>query len=67
MSSSASYVTKFSAPGTAGAGTASFTDGGWVVFPAAPGPHTYTMKYAGQGAGADCAFRNRELAVATVG
>lgn len=48
-STSSSYVTKFTAPGTAGAGTSEFGEGGWVVFPASAGSHTYNMRYSAEG------------------
>jgi hypothetical protein len=66
-SNSSSYVTKFTAPGSGASGTTAFADGGWAVFPASPGLHTYTMRYSGLGAGADCSFKNRELSIAAVG
>ena len=65
-SNSNTYVTKFTAPGTGGDGTPGFADGGWLVFPASPGTHTYTMRYS-VAAGGDCSFKNRELSVAAVG
>jgi hypothetical protein len=64
-SDSNSYVAMFTAPGTSALGTPMFTDGGWLMFPASPGPHTYTMKYSAI-TGSSCDFKNRELAIGAV-
>jgi hypothetical protein len=66
---SSTYETRQTAPGTGADGTTEPGDGGWVVLPASAGDHVYRLKY-GAGTGAlspDCSYRNRVLYVAAIG